>query len=1021
MKMGQHKKLMSVILCIAMCLTLFGGNIALAQGKEDEPVQEIACSEGCILESGHEGDCVMAVDDDTESVSEQDAGAEEVIEETEKTEPANDATESERLPMLSREAVPMAEPSSTVATIGEDSYASLKSAFENVKTGETIILQENITGLTTDGIATLAAGKKATFDMNGKSITVAPDFAGRPIVNEGELTVVGNGVIDASASESDGLGAINNKGTLTIENGTYRGAKYASGSAIRNTGSGAVLTIENGTFDGATCAVFNEGTVTINNGTFTGTTCSQCNGDIWSYTIRNYTTDCKMTINGGTFTGVQGAVSASVGYLEINGGTFKTVKCVSDPSHTATFYALYAAGEVGKVKCVINDGHFETEGQYTAVLIGNDNDGGIHEEATGIINGGTFAAPEGVPALKGAEKTGDPQINGGTFSSDVSKYVSDDAGKMIEDKDGNYVVKEYVAETGGEKYIYLQDAIDAANGGTVTLVADTTESVEIPAGVEVTLDLGEFTLTNEAGKHTITNRGTLTISGNGTVDNISHARGALVNYGTATMVGGTLTRSAEAGSSPTESGGNSWYVVDNNGGTMTVKGGTIVNTSGFSSLIRNLNATFNMEDGVLQNKFIALKNDDNGVIDMTGGTITTTGAGGSAVQNWGEFTMSGGELNAPDDAKAIYALAWDDQYKKPTAVIRDGAVVNGDILVEVDTANSDGIARPDLVIEGGDINGDIEVGTDGDVVVDGGSVSGSVTSTNEGGTLKVSGGEFAVMPNSEYIDPNMTAVEYTAQDGSKVSYIGTAEEVVQKLASAGAGDTVEIVQGDVALTLPEGVTVENKGEGEVVVNGETVEPGKTIIVAEVKTVYYKDAATGVILNTDTTKVPDGSYLLVKPVAETEQAHADAKEALKDKAGRFVLYDITLVNAAGEPIQPAGDVLIGIPTPDGYDTSKLAVHRINEDKTTVEHGVTVQDGVSYFQTDHFSKYALIEKGSMSGAGTDDTAKDEGADSSDTPKTGDRADMTPYILLAVMAGAAAAAAVTVTMRKRRQYEK
>ena len=131
MKMGQHKKLMSVILCIAMCLTLFGGNIALAQGKEDEPVQEIACSEGCILESGHEGDCVMAVDDDTESVSEQDAGAEEVIEETEKTEPANDATESERLPMLSREAVPMAEPSSTVATIGEDSYASLKSAFEN--------------------------------------------------------------------------------------------------------------------------------------------------------------------------------------------------------------------------------------------------------------------------------------------------------------------------------------------------------------------------------------------------------------------------------------------------------------------------------------------------------------------------------------------------------------------------------------------------------------------------------------------------------------------------------------------------------------------------------------------------------------------------------------------------------------------------------------------------------------------------------------------------------------------------
>lgn len=51
-----------------------------------------------------------------------------------------------------------------------------------------------------------------------------------------------------------------------------------------------------------------------------------------------------MTINGGTFTGVQGAVSASIGYLEVNGGTFKTVACEHHGT-AATFYALYAAGE----------------------------------------------------------------------------------------------------------------------------------------------------------------------------------------------------------------------------------------------------------------------------------------------------------------------------------------------------------------------------------------------------------------------------------------------------------------------------------------------------------------------------------------------------------------------------------------------------------------------------------------------------------------------------------------------------
>ena len=104
-----------------------------------------------------------------------------------------------------------------------------------------------------------------------------------------------------------------------------------------------------------------------------------------------------ISINGGTFTGVQGAVSASIGYLEVNGGTFKTVACEHHGT-AATFYALYAAGEAGKVLCVINDGYFETEGRQTAVLICNDNtcgDGAINAPATGIVRGGTFVAPVG--------------------------------------------------------------------------------------------------------------------------------------------------------------------------------------------------------------------------------------------------------------------------------------------------------------------------------------------------------------------------------------------------------------------------------------------------------------------------------------------------------------------------------------------------------------------------------------------------------------------------------------------------
>lgn len=88
------------------------------------------------------------------------------------------------------------------------------------------------------------------------------------------------------------------------------------------------------------------------------------------------------------------------------------------------------------------------------------------------------------------------------------------------------------------------------------------------------------------------------------------------------MDGPTLNRSAEAGSSSTNNGGNSWYVVDNHG-TMTVESGSIISTSYYSSLLRNIGATLNVKGGTMESNFIVLKNDDEGVMNITGGTITT--------------------------------------------------------------------------------------------------------------------------------------------------------------------------------------------------------------------------------------------------------------------------------------------------------------------------------------------------------------------------------------------------------------
>lgn len=291
----------------------------------------------------------------------------------------------------------------------------------------------------------------------------------------------------------------------------------------------------------------------------------------------------------------------------------------------------------------------------------------------------------------------------------------------------NVYASNAVAKIGDEEYSTLQEAINAAKTGeTVTLVADTKEDITITAGKDIVLDTGTFTLTNKAG-NTITNSGTLTIKGNGTIDNVTHGKGALVNNGTATVLSSTFTRSKEAGTR-NGNGGNSWYVIDNNGTkndnvVLTFKGGKVINTSGYSSLIRNLEAKLIVEDGTFENDFIVLKNDDNGTLEVSGGKVSTKAAGGSAVQNWGDFTISGGELNAVDGAAALTAYSWDDKYES-NATIVDGTI-NGNIKISRDDDYAG--KAPEVAIKGSKITGNIIAQKGGKLEVVNGNIDGTIT------------------------------------------------------------------------------------------------------------------------------------------------------------------------------------------------------------------------------------------------------------------------------------------------------
>ena len=221
-----------------------------------------------------------------------------------------------------------------------------------------------------------------------------------------------------------------------------------------------------------------------------------------------------------------------------------------------------------------------------------------------------------------------------------------------------------VAKVGNDKYEMLQAAVNAATteNSTVTLLKDVTEDITIPTGVTAMLDLSGKTLTNKAGKHTITveNGGKLNISdsvGTGVVDNTSHGKAAIYNKGEVTLNGGTFERSAEEGTySPYSDGGNSWYTIANYG-TMEINTGvTVENAGGYSSMIRNggdvtADCNLTIEGGNFAGGVNTVKNDSFGVLTINGGNFSNTAQ--YVIMNWNKAEITAGTFRTLDTASAV--------------------------------------------------------------------------------------------------------------------------------------------------------------------------------------------------------------------------------------------------------------------------------------------------------------------------------------------------------------------------------
>lgn len=344
------------------------------------------------------------------------------------------------------------------AQVGETKYATLQEAANAAAAGQTVTVLNDV-DMTTDGNLTVNVGKDIVLDMNGHSIKGA---------NADHKNICVSGKLTLMDSKENSTGKIYSEDPY--KKGVYdKTLIYVDGNGEFVMESGHINTVLPNSVDNGQFAIgaFDNCKVTINGGTIEGGY-SAITGfgdpkDNTNITINGGTLICpmdyaiyhpqpgKLTINeGATIYGGAGAICMKSGELEINGGTLTSK----------------GKGNTGNW----GDG---TGGLGNAAL----NFCKPYGDVKAIIKGGTITA-EGDAVLIDAKptegKTVTLAIEGGTYSSDVSKYCA--AGfTATPNADGTYGITKVGDLSVMVAYDKAYDNVEA--GGTVDINMDTVNKI----------------------------------------------------------------------------------------------------------------------------------------------------------------------------------------------------------------------------------------------------------------------------------------------------------------------------------------------------------------------------------------------------------------------------------------------------------------------------------------------------------------------------------------------------------------
>ena len=442
--------------------------------------------------------------------------------------------------------------------------------------------------------------------------------------------------------------------------------------------------------------------------------------------------------------------------------------------------------------------------------------------------------------------------------------------------DGEGTQTNDVAQIGETKYATLQEAVNAANDNTVKLLENVTEDINIPTGINVTLDLNGHKITNVSG-HTITveKGGKLNISdsvGTGVVDNTSHGKGAIVNSGEVTLNGGTFKRSAENGTySSYGNGGNSWYTIANYG-TMEINTGvTVENAGGYSSMIRNggeatADCNLTIRGGNFTGGINTVKNDLFGVLTINGGNFSNTAQ--YVIMNWNKAEITAGTFQTLDTASAVlFTSAYDSD------------------------ANTVG----NLTISGGEFK---RASDTQEMIVDHYDASNSGTATVTGGKFDA---DISKYIPTDYVQSADGTVEKLGETNAVAKVGDTYYKTLADAVAAADNNTVTLLKDVTAdITIPAGktMTLDLNGKTLTNVNDHTILNNGNLTITGTGKVDNISHAKGALYNKGTVVVNGGTFDRSKENGKTSNDSGSNSWYTIKNVGSMTIHDGATVQTAG---------------------------------------------------------------------------------------------------------------------------